>query len=65
MSTYTVTNPTGPSPVRNPGIRATLTARAEANNDSEITEALALITRIIAQPAPNSAEIVALLSAKV
>ena len=30
MSAYTVRpNPAGPSPVRNPGIRAVLTARAE------------------------------------
>lgn len=30
MSAYTVRpNPTGPSPVRNPGIRAVLTQRAE------------------------------------
>jgi hypothetical protein len=61
VSTYTVTAPTGPSPVRNPGIRATLTARAEANayaervvvqrqasRDREITEALAAIARTIA-----------------
>ena len=30
MSAYTVkSNPTGPSPVRNPGVRAVLAARAE------------------------------------
>jgi hypothetical protein len=78
MSSYTVTAPTGPSPVRNPGIRAVVTARAEAtahaervaeqrqaNRDREINDALAVIARIIAQPAPNSADIVALLTAKV
>jgi hypothetical protein len=58
---YTLTTrPTGPSPVRNPGIRAALTARAEANahadrvaairqadRDAELRDALALIARII------------------
>lgn len=38
MSTYTVTNPTTPNPVRNPGIRATLTARAEQEARSSILQ---------------------------
>lgn len=36
MSTYTVTSPTGPSPVRNLGIRATVSARAEARHTALI-----------------------------
>lgn len=58
---YTLTaHPTGPSPVRNPGIRAVVTARAEADahanrvasirqadRDAQLRDALAVITRLI------------------